>query len=78
MNPIVAVLDRILEAIGNVSQKAIGLWEDEPVAITGVITALLDAAIAFNAPIAPDQKTAVIAVVSAIGVLIARNRVTPV
>ena len=78
MNAILAVVDRILAGIGNGLDRAVKLWEDEPVAITGVVTALLDAAISFNLPIEPDQKTAVIAVVTAIGVLIARNRVTPV
>lgn len=78
MNPVLAFIDNILAGIGNVSQKVMNLWEDEPVAVTGIVTALLDAAISFNAPIDADQKTAVIAVVTAVGVLIARNRVTPV
>lgn len=56
----------------------INKWETEPVAISGLVTVLLDAAVAFGAPISPDQKTAVIGIVSAIGIVIARRQVTPV
>lgn len=58
--------------------KVLGLWESEPVAIVALITAALDVATVFGAPISPEQKTAVVGVVSALGVLVARNQVTPV
>ena len=71
MNRITLIFDRTIGAI-------IDLWEREPVAVTGVTTALLDVLIASNAPITPELKTAVVALVTAIGILIGRNQVTPV
>ena len=56
----------------------INKWETEPVAVSGLVTVLLDAAVAFGAPISPDQKTAAVAVVTALGIIIARSKVTPV
>ena len=78
MNTVLSVIDRILEGIGSLGEKIVNLWETEPLAVTALITGSLDAAVAFGAPISPDQKTAVIGLVSAIGVLIARSKVTPV
>ena len=78
MNTVLSVIDRILAGIGSLGEKVVNLWETEPVAVSGLVTVALDAAVAFGAPISPDQKTAVIGVVSAIGVLIARSKVTPV
>lgn len=78
MNPVVAVIDRILEAIGNAGDSVIRVWEREPVAVTAVITGALDVAIVFGVPIDDGQKTAIVGLVSAIGVLVARNQVTPV
>ena len=57
------------------------LWariQDEPVLVTTLIGAIIDLAIAFGAPISPDQKTPVIVVVSAVLALFARSKVTPV
>jgi hypothetical protein len=78
MNRVLAFFDSILAGINAAGDKIVNLWESEPVAVSGLVTVLLDAGIAFGLPIDPDQKTAVIAVVSAIGVLIARSKVTPV
>lgn len=78
MNPVVFALDRILAGIGNLGDKLINLWENEPVAVTAVVTGALDLLVAYNAPITPEQKTAILALVSGIGVLIARRQVTPV
>ena len=78
MNTVLSIIDSILAGIGSLGEKAVNLWETEPVAVSGLVTVALDAALAFGAPISPDQKTAVIGVVSAIGVLIARSKVTPV
>ncbi len=82
MNPVLFAIDRTLSAIGagldKIASGIVSLWENEPVAVTGLVTAILDAAIAFNAPIDEGQKTAIIAVVSGIGILIARKQVTPV
>lgn len=58
--------------------RLISLWENEPVAVTALVAGLLDVLIAYNAPVTPEQKTAILAVVSGIGVLIARQKVTPV
>ena len=77
MNRVLAFIDRALEAIGSLGEKVVSLWESEPVAVTGLITVGLDAAVAFGVNISPDQKTAVIGLVSAVGVLIARQKVTP-
>lgn len=71
-------MNTVLAAIGRLTAKVISVWENEPVAVSGLVTVLLDAAVAFGAPISDDQKTAVIAIVSAIGVLIARSQVSPV
>ena len=78
MNKVLSVIDHILAGIGALGEKIVELWESEPVAVTGLVTAGLDAAVAFGAAISPDQKTAVVILVTAIGVLIARSKVTPV
>lgn len=78
MNPVIQLIDNILAGIGNFGDKIINLWENEPVAVTAVVTGALDLLIAYNAPITPDQKTAILVVVSGIGALIARRKVTPV
>jgi hypothetical protein len=72
-----AILVRIGDAFTGLFGGIINIWETEPVAVTGLITVLLDAAVAFGAPIDDGQKTAVVGVVSAVGVLIARSNVTP-
>lgn len=77
MNAVLAVIDRILEGLGNVADKVYLLWEREPVAVTAVVTGLIDLAIAYGVPIDGDQKTAILGVISAIGVVVARNQVTP-
>ena len=77
MNTVLSVIARILAGIGSLGEKIVNLWESEPVAVTGLITVSLDVAVAFGVNISPDQKTAVIGLVSAIGILIARQKVTP-
>lgn len=56
------------------------LWyriQDEPVLVTAVIGALINLAVAFGAPIADGQKTAVIVLVTAVLALFARSKVSP-
>jgi hypothetical protein len=50
---------------------------NEPVLVTTFVTAVLDAAIAFGAPIADGQKIAVITVVTAALAFFARSKVSP-
>lgn len=57
--------------------RILNVWQTEPVAVTGLLTVLLNAAIVFGAPIDDGQKTAIIAVVSSLGIVIARSQVTP-
>lgn len=54
------------------------LWAREPVIVTAVVVALLDAGVAFGLPLSVEQKTALIATVTAIGAFVARSRVSPV
>jgi hypothetical protein len=58
--------------------KAFGLWQREPVVITAAITAALDAGVVFGLPLTMEQKTALIGMVTSLGVLIARSQVSPV
>jgi hypothetical protein len=71
-------MNAIANTIRTIFDAVTGIWTSEPVAVTGLVTVLLDAAISFGAPISPDQKTAVIGVVSALGILVARSKVSPV
>ncbi|MBO0883964.1 MAG: hypothetical protein J2P17_27250, partial [Mycobacterium sp.] len=54
----------------------------EPAMWVGVIVALLNLAMAFGAPISPDQKAAILGVIDAasviIGSIVIRQNVTPV
>lgn len=62
------------------------LFRTEPTVVIGaigaVLVAILDAAVAFGAPITADQKTALIGVVSAVGLVVTlyaqRSQVVPV
>lgn len=57
------------------------LWDRiqrEPVLVTTLVGAVLALFVAFGLTISPDQKTAVIGVVTAILALFARSQVTPV
>ena len=62
-----AIIDRLL-----------GIWGSEPVLITTLATTLLDVAIVFGLPWSEDQKVAIVALVTALGAIVARSRVTPV
>jgi len=55
----------------------LNLWGSEPVVITGLVGAVLALLVSFNVHIAPEQIAAIDAVIVAIGVLIARSRVSP-
>lgn len=55
----------------------VNLWGREPVVITGLVTAVLTLLVSFNVHIAPEQLTAIDALVVALGVLIARSKVSP-
>lgn len=59
-------------------ERIYGIWGSEPVLITTLFTTLLDVAIVFGLPLTPDQKTALVAFVTAIGAIVARSQVTPV
>jgi hypothetical protein len=54
------------------------LWAQEPVLVTAAVTAALDLLVAFGINIDQTQKNAVLAVVTALGAIIARGRVSPV
>lgn len=53
-------------------------WGREPVVITTVAVALVDAAVVFGAPLEAEQKTAIVTLITALGAAIARSRVRPV
>lgn len=59
-------------------EKIYGIWGAEPVLITTLFTCVLDVAIVFGLPLTADQKTALVAFVTAIGAIVARSQVTPV
>ena len=73
-----SIAETIARAASAFFEGIIHVWEAEPVAVTGLVTVLIDAGVAFGLPITPEQKLAVVGVVSALGVLIARSQVTPV
>ncbi len=58
------------------------LWKSEPALVVGFVTAVLDLGIAFGLPVTPDQKIAIVGVVSAalamLGATFVRGEVTPV
>lgn len=53
------------------------LWEGEPLTIVALVDAVLVLAVTFGLSITNDQKTAIDAVLVAVGLLIARSQVTP-
>lgn len=55
----------------------LNLWGSEPVVITGLVGAVLGLLASFNLGLTPEQIAALDAVIVAIGVFIARSRVTP-
>ncbi len=64
--------------MGAILDKLYGIWASEPVLVTTLFTALLDVGIVFGLPLTADQKTALVAFVTAIGAIVARSQVTPV
>ncbi len=51
------------------------LWSREPALIIGVVMAALDVAIVFGLDLTPEQKAALVALVTAIGMLFTRSQV---
>lgn len=55
---------------------------NEPALIMGLVTAAIDLVVAFGLPLAVDQRTAIVGVVSAvlalIGAFVVRQSVTPI
>jgi hypothetical protein len=51
--------------------------QTEPVVVTGAVTAAVDLAVAFGAPISGGEKGAILGLVAAIGLFVARKAVTP-
>jgi hypothetical protein len=49
----------------------------EPVLVTALVGAIINLAIAFGAPIADEQKTGIIVVITAVLAMFARSQVTP-
>jgi hypothetical protein len=72
-----AIAVRIGDAFSGLVGRVITLWETQPLAVTALITAAIDVAIAFGAPITQDQKTVLIGLISAAGVVVAHQNVTP-
>jgi hypothetical protein len=72
-----AVLVRVGDAFNGALARIVNLWETQPLAVTALVTAGIDAAIAFGAPITQDQKTVLIGLISAAGVVVAHRNVTP-
>lgn len=58
--------------------KLYGIWAGEPVLVTTLFTTLVDVAIVFGLPLTQEQKTALVALVTAVGAIVARSRVSPV
>jgi hypothetical protein len=54
------------------------LWKREPARFVALAVAIVDLAVVFGVPIDPEQKAAIVTVISAIGVEYIRSRVTPV
>ena len=57
------------------------LWariQAEPVLLVTFVGAVLDLAIVFGAPLADEQKTAIVVVATALLALFARSKVSPV
>jgi len=54
------------------------LWGREPVVVTGLVSAVLALLVSFNVHIAPEQLAAIDAVILAVGLVIARSKVSPV
>lgn len=52
--------------------------KDEPVLLTALVGAVLDLVIVFGVPVTPEQKVAILAVVTTLLALFARSQVTPV
>ena len=67
-----------MSAIRSVFAAAVNLLETEPVVVVGLITSLIDAAVVFGVPIDESQKTALIGIITALGVLLARSKATSV
>lgn len=55
----------------------LGVWASEPVVITAVVDAGVILAVSLGVPIPDSTRAAVDGLIVAIGVLIARSRVTP-
>ena len=53
------------------------LWARQPVAIVGIVDAVLILLVAFNVHIDPPQIAAIDGVLAAIGIFIAASQVTP-
>ena len=56
----------------------LNLWAGEPVVITGLVDAVLVLLVSFGLHIAPEQVTAIDGLLVAIGILVARSKVSPV
>lgn len=56
----------------------LNLWKREPARFVALGIAIVDLAVVFGVPITQEQKTALVTVISAIGVEYIRSRVTPV
>ena len=52
--------------------------QNEPVVVTTLVGAVIALFVAYGVGISPDQKTAIIALVTAVLALFARSQVTPV
>lgn len=56
----------------------LALWAREPVIISALVTAVIGLLVAFNVPLTEDQQKAIIGLVVAVGVIVARSQVSPV
>lgn len=54
------------------------LWQREPAVIIGVAVAALNAAVVFGVPLTVEQKAALVTVLTSIGAVAIRSRVSPV